>query len=81
MTSDDVFLDELEIFRKDTEAATPFFYAYAGILTRWSVRLRFALNAPHKPRRRASLRRTLQRATENQKGTFLTGLDNVKDRC
>jgi hypothetical protein len=31
MTSDDVFLDELEIHRKDTEAATPFFYAYVSI--------------------------------------------------
>ena len=31
MTPEDLFIDELETFRKDTEAATPFFYAYVSI--------------------------------------------------
>jgi hypothetical protein len=53
--------------------------------TRWGVRLRFALNAPHKPRRRASLRRTPQRhhqikkrdtSDELRQGTFPKSYDN-----
>jgi hypothetical protein len=47
-----------------------------GVNTRWGVRLRYALNAPHKPRRRASLRRTPQRQQQiKRKGTFLKRLD------
>jgi hypothetical protein len=62
----------------------------ASIGTRWSVRLRFALNAPHKPRGRASLRRTLQRnskskekrdtSNEPRKETFLKRFDIVAIR-
>src|ERR1700686_5694578 len=57
----------------------------AGVSTPWGVRLRYALNAPHKPRRRASLRRTPQgrqqikrkgdTSNEVRKGTFLKRFD------
>ena len=57
----------------------------AGVRTPWGDRLRYALNAPHKPRRRASLRRTPQgqqqikrkgdTSNEVRKGTFLKRFD------
>src|SRR5580704_14580000 len=51
-----------------------------GVTTRWGVRLRFALNAPHKSRRRASLRRTPQRQQQiKRKGTLLKRFDSVQD--
>src|ERR1700674_4926934 len=59
----------------------------AGVSTPWGVRLRYALNAPHKPRRRASLRRTPQgrqqikrkgdTSNEVRKGTFLKRFDKI----
>src|SRR5258705_569543 len=60
-----------------------------GVTTRWGVRLRFALNAPHKPRRRASLWRPPQRqqqvkrkrdtSNEVRKGTFLKRFDRHRE--
>jgi hypothetical protein len=58
-----------------------------SVITAWGVRLRCALNAPHKPRRRAPLRRTPQgqqqikrkrdNSNEARKGTFLKRLDSA----
>src|SRR6267143_1897593 len=59
----------------------------AGVRTPWGDRLRYALNAPHKPRRRASLRRSPQgqqqikrkgdTSNEVRKGTFLKRFDRA----
>jgi hypothetical protein len=47
----------------------------AGGIGRSRARFRFALNAPHKPRRRASLQRALELQQQIQKGDTSNGVN------